>query len=364
MRDPFSWALPIGRVFGITVKVHVLFIIFIVVMWLRPALASKGWEPGSANTMLILLGMVFGSVLLHEFGHCFAARLIDGDADEILLWPLGGLAKCDIPHTPRAQFFTAAGGPAVNLALCILSGSVLASASLVPPLLPLPENAFYTVMWNANDGMRYGSSYAMNAASEFWQVDRQLEYWQVLVGQFFFVNWGLSLLNLVLVGFPLDGGRMLQAALWARTDYHQSMRIAIYIGFCVMLLVGIVGLVANEVLWLCLAGFMYFACRQELWILETGQEESLFGYDFSQGYTSLERDEEEPRPRKKRLNFFQRWLQRRQQLKLQRERERERLEEQRVDELLEKIQRHGRDSLTDEEQRFLKRVADRLRNKR
>ena len=68
----------------------------------------------------VILGLMFLSVLLHEFGHCFAARRVDGDADEILLWPLGGLARCDVPNTAWANFILAAGGPAVNLVLCLL----------------------------------------------------------------------------------------------------------------------------------------------------------------------------------------------------------------------------------------------------
>ncbi len=41
----------------------------------------------------MLAGLLFVSVLLHEFGHCFAARWVDGDATEIMIWPLGGLAS-------------------------------------------------------------------------------------------------------------------------------------------------------------------------------------------------------------------------------------------------------------------------------
>jgi hypothetical protein len=116
------------------------------------------------------------------------------------------------------------------------------------------------------------------------------------------------------------------------------------------------------VVWLAL--IIYQASKQEWFLLETGGEEGAFGYDFSQGYTSLEQQHgETPRPRRRKQNFFQRWLQRRAQKKLQRDMERTAAEERRMDELLEKIQRDGASSLTDEEQRFLKRVSDRYRNK-
>ena len=75
----------------------------------------------SPRSWLVMCGLLFLSILLHEFGHCFAARSVDGDATEVLLWPLGGLAYCDVPHTPRANLITALGGPAVNLGLCVMA---------------------------------------------------------------------------------------------------------------------------------------------------------------------------------------------------------------------------------------------------
>ena len=65
---------------------------------------------------------------------------------------------------------------------------------------------------------------------------------------------------------------------------------------------------------------------------------------------------------KKRQNFIQRWLQRRASRKMQREQERQEADEQRMDELLQKILALGKNSLTDEEQRFMKRLADKKKN--
>ena len=64
--------------------------------------------------------LMFVSILLHEFGHCFAARARRWRRHEVLLWPLGGLAYCDLPHTPRLTSITRRGGPAVNLLLCVI----------------------------------------------------------------------------------------------------------------------------------------------------------------------------------------------------------------------------------------------------
>ncbi len=357
MRDPFSWSLPLVRLFGINIRMHILFLGFIIGMWLRFG-TDKDLPDGSGVAMLIMLALIFFSVLLHEFGHCFAARFMDGEANDILLWPLGGLAKCDVPHTPKANFVTAAGGPAVNLVLCLLSGSVLAAFSLLPPFNPLPTNAFVPELYN----FRVGEWFINPNAPFRPRAGDVLPYWQVLIAQFFWVNWFGLLLNVFLMGFPLDGGQMLQAALWPRMGYRQSMHTAIFVGFMVVILLIVVAIIAWDPLVLLLGYFIYRSCQMQWIQLETGVDDSLFGYDFSQGYTSLERDESS-QPKRKRPNFLQRWLQRRKAQKLQKEMERMESEERRMDELLEKIQRFGKESLTDEENRFLKRVSDRYRNR-
>ncbi len=109
--------------------------------------------------------------------------------------------------------------------------------------------------------------------------------------------------------------------------------------------------------------FMYVECRKQWLILEGGGEDSLFGYDFSQGYTSLERDEAPTAPPRRRKGWFQRWRERRAALKAQREEEIRVADERRLDELLEKVQREGMGALTDEERRFMKRVSDRYRKR-
>jgi hypothetical protein len=154
----------------------------------------------------------------------------------------------------------------------------------------------------------------------------------------------------------------LQAALWPRVGYRQATLYAIFAGFFCMFMLVLASIIWNQVLLVLLAMFIYFACKQEWILLETGGEESLFGYDFSQGYTSLER-EEPPPARPRQPNFIQRWLRRRAERKRQLEQEQQIAEEQRMDELLDKIQRLGKDALTDEENRFLKRVANRYRKK-
>jgi stage IV sporulation protein FB len=335
MRDPLTWSLPLGRVFGILIRVHVLFPFMVLGIVLHAGLRKNAIEGDwklAAGVMLLL----FVSVLLHEFGHCFGARFVDGDAQEILMWPLGGLAYVEVPHTAWANFITVAAGPLVNALLCMLSGAVLTYHHLDIP-------------WNLFKGYPYSSP------EEFWA-------WQGWLQRFFFVNWLGFLFNVLLPAFPLDGGRLVQCALWPRYGFRQATMTAVYFGFVTALGMGVYSIIAedNAIVFFMLALFIYFTCRQQYIILEHGSEDSLFGYDFSQGYTSLERDQP---PRRRRPNVIQRWLARRAARKMQLEMEQREAEERRMDELLEKVQREGLQALTDEERRFLTRVSAKYRNR-
>ncbi len=351
MRDPFGWSLPLGRVFGITVRVHILFVIVAIGLILRHAFHHEVGDPsGVWIDVAMLMGLLFVSVLLHEFGHCAGARLADGDASEILLWPLGGLASVDVPHTARANFITAVSGPLVNLGLCVLAGAFLFQLEHVrPPWNPLWNpyrqmelNSVVLNAWHGGDPRNVTSPFA------------------VVLARLFYVNWVLFLLNTVVIGFPLDGGRMFQCLLWPRLGYHQATLMAVYVGFVVMLIIGMAAIVVNELLVMLLAMFIGVTCWRQWFLLVNGAEDSALGYDFSQGYTSLER---EPVHRRKRPNFYQRWQQRRAARRLQREQDLREAEERRMDELLEKVQRFGLPALSDEERRFLKRVSDKYRNR-
>jgi Zn-dependent protease len=368
MQNPLTWSLPLGRVFGITVRVHVFFPIVVLafvgrVYFLKQSgTENYAYPQGAWLDACMLMGLLFLSVLVHEFGHCYAARLVDGDASEVLLWPLGGLAFVEVPQTPRANFIVAAGGPIVNIAIFLVCGLLLCvfhDPGLRPPLNP------FEFLWRIGGPNDAHPDWAIRMTT--WNgTETIVDNWGLVVlARLFWVNWVLTIFNLILVGFPMDAGRMFQSILWKYVGYRQATLVAIFMGFLVALAVGIYSIVQEQNLAMCLALFIGISCWQQRVILETGGEESLFGYDFSQGYTSLERDQPSSRaaPPRRRQNWFQRWAQRRAARKLQRETETREAEERRMDELLEKVNRHGLPSLTDEERRFLKRVSDRYRNR-
>jgi hypothetical protein len=237
----------------------------------------------------------------------------------------------------------------VNIVLCVLAALVLGAVFGIRP----PWSPFW---------------YPFRTETEL----AELTYWNggavagvlppaAWIARVFWLNWVLFLFNLILPGFPLDGGRLLQCALWPRYGFRQATTVAVFAGFITAFGVGIAAVASNNVLLLCLALFIYATCRQQYILLETGAEDSLFGYDFSQGYTSLE--EEAVVARRRQPSFWQRWLQRRALRKRLGEQQTREAEEKRMDELLAKVQREGLAALSDEERRFLKRVSDRYRHR-
>jgi Zn-dependent protease len=359
MHDPFAWSIPMGRVFGITIRIHWLFPFVALGLILRVAFYKPYPEykvpDGSWADAALLMAILFGTVLLHEFGHCFGARSVDGDAQEVLLWPLGGLANCEVPHRPWAHFVTTAAGPGVNLVIALFCALLL---------LFVADRA-YQPPWNPLDFPFRGLDGTVEMRTWAGVTVKLSPYSGVVwLARIFWVSYFLFLLNIVLVGFPLDGGRLLQSILWPSLGYRQSMLVVVFTGFVVVFIVGLYAIMKEQILALCLALFIFFSCQKQWVILETGGEEGLFGYDFSQGYTSLEREQPPAPAAPPRVSWWKRWRQRRAAQRLQKEQEQRKADETRLDELLDKVHREGQASLTDEERRFMKRVSDRYKHKR
>ena len=75
---------------------------------------------------------LFLIVLTHEFGHAMACRQVGGTANQIMLWPFGGVAYVDPPQRPGATLWSIAAGPLVNVALApILLGAAFAGRAAV-----------------------------------------------------------------------------------------------------------------------------------------------------------------------------------------------------------------------------------------
>src|SRR5437879_998202 len=100
------------RLFGIDVYLHWMwFLVVIYDVWLRRGVySSYAW-----NVLECL--RLFGIVLMHEFGHALACRQVGGRADQIILWPLGGVAYVAPPQRAGAVLWSIVAGPLVNVIL-------------------------------------------------------------------------------------------------------------------------------------------------------------------------------------------------------------------------------------------------------
>ncbi len=324
--NPISWSLSFGTWFDTRVRVSVFFPLIVLTICLH----LKDLRLG-----LVVSAILFVSVLLHEFAHILAARLSGGSGNEILIWPLGGIASVQSASSFQSQFFTPAAGPLLNLAICVMT------------VIPVYSSNVLGTALNPLDFPAVGLA------------TTPVQNLQILI---FAVNWRLFVLNLLPV-YPLDGGRMLQACLRLRWRSETSNHIYLYVGFFAGLLGMFIGLMIEHV-WLVFLGAVVMLLNlHETFQMRTSEayDDSFMGYDFSQGYTSLERDE--PVQSERRPGLLQRWREKRRLAKNRRRSERDAEAERQLDMLLEKINNSGYDSLTVAERRQLNRASNRYRNR-
>ena len=148
--------------------------------------------------------MLFLVVLLHEFGHALACRSVGGSSDQIVLWPLGGVAYVAPPPRAGAQLWSIAAGPLVNVVL-----------------LPV----------------FYGVFYACRRSGALEQNPDLLPFLRAIT----YMNFGLLVFNLLPI-YPLDGGQIVRSVLWYPFGRARSLKISTLLGF-----VGGAGLVALAV---------------------------------------------------------------------------------------------------------------------
>ena len=94
---------------------------------------ARGHEYASYSWNIVEYLALFLIVLMHEFGHALACRQVGGQANQIVLWPLGGVAYVAPPPRPGATLWSIAAGPLVNVALApVLTGLWLLSRYVLP----------------------------------------------------------------------------------------------------------------------------------------------------------------------------------------------------------------------------------------
>ena len=165
---------------------------------------------------------LFLIVLLHEFGHALACRQVGGNANRIVLWPLGGVAYVDPPQRPGATLWSIAAGPLVNVALAPIFLVLFFSARSAGWAHTLPDVYKFLGAILATD----------------------------------VILLGFNLLPI----YPLDGGQIFRSLLWFVIGRARSLMVATIIGFIGV--AGFIGLaVLQRSLWTgAIAVFMLLNC--------------------------------------------------------------------------------------------------------
>lgn len=185
--DFLNTGIPLGEYWGIRVRLHFTFLIY-------AFYRAQSW--GNIGFGLAYVAGLYFCILLHEFGHALAARWCDGEAHEILLWPLGGLAFVRPAWNPTAHLITTVAGPFVTLVLWFLFGGLRwATASLMQVY---PQSAE-----------------AVSLPYLLMAVMAQTNKW-------------LLIFNLI-PAFPMDGGRIFRDTLWHWMSAEKATRIAVIV---------------------------------------------------------------------------------------------------------------------------------------
>jgi stage IV sporulation protein FB len=333
--NPLDWRLPVGSLFGIRIFIHLFFLFGAAIIFgLALRDAPNGYVVPSLVQTAGVFGILFFVVLVHEFGHCFGARATGGEATEILLWPLGGLAFVQPVHVPRAHLITALAGPAVNVVFCLISAGVLIA---VRGAGSIPLNPFT----------------ALNAC---WLILDPFARWTAV---FFAINYYLLLFNLLPI-YPLDGGRVLHALLWPKRGFQKATMAATYVGMIGAVALAVVGLLTGASILLMIAIFGGLTCYADRRALRMQMLEGAgeFGYDFSQGYAAFDDEPEVVR----KPGFLERRRIAKAEAERERQAEQSRKHREEVDRILAKVHREGINALNPEEHAILQQETQRQRS--
>lgn len=218
-----SWSLNLGTIAGTTVRVHFTFLLLLVWIWLTHY--RIGGTPAAWEGVAFIIA-VFACVVLHEFGHIAAARYFGIGTPDITLFPIGGVARLErMPEEPGQEFVIAVAGPLVNVAIAALIFALLGGSAGVEQMAGIE--------------------------------DPRMNFLARLAG----VNVFLVLFNMI-PAFPMDGGRILRAALAARLSWSRATQIAATIGQGLAFVFGFVGLFYNPLL-IFIGIFVYLAAAAE-----------------------------------------------------------------------------------------------------
>ncbi len=224
-----KWSWKIAEFSGIGVYIHATFLLLL--LWI----GTLYWLQAQ-NILYVLSGVafilvLFGCVVLHEFGHALTAKKFGIKTRDITLYPIGGVARLErMPDDPKQELLVALAGPAVNVVISLIIFMLLMVKSSVIPLQDLSLT---------------GGTFLQ---------------------KLMLVNLFLVLFNLI-PAFPMDGGRVLRALLAMKMDYVQATQYAASMGQAVAYIFGFLGLLFNPFL-IFIAFFVWIGAAQESHIVQ------------------------------------------------------------------------------------------------
>jgi Zn-dependent protease len=209
-------------VFGVPIRFHFTFVLLLAFL----IFVGIGGRQSHVFYVLYILAL-FGSVLLHELGHSVVSRRYGIRTLEIVMFPIGGVARLERNPRPREELWIAIAGPLVNLVIAAAIFGLLASRNALVPLRDL----------------------AIPSDSNLWM--------RIAAG-----NLILAVFNL-LPAFPMDGGRILRSFLALYRSEDDATRIAAAAGRFLAIAMGFYGLLSMNFLLLFIAFFVYLGAAQE-----------------------------------------------------------------------------------------------------
>lgn len=218
-REGTQHAMRLARVAGIPIRLHYTFFLLLIYFGLMGRDGAQ-WQG------VVFMIAVFACVVLHELGHSVVAQRFGIRVAEIVLYPIGGVARMEKLPKPHQELWIALAGPAVNV---VIAAALFMALKLSGKLVP----------WDR-----------MSPAAGHW-----VQYLLLL-------NISLALFNLI-PAFPMDGGRVLRAILGMRMGEYRATQIAASIGQLLAFVFGFFALKDMNIILMFIAFFVFIGAGQE-----------------------------------------------------------------------------------------------------
>ena len=224
-----KWSFRFARIAGIDIAVHATFALLL--GWIALSIWRSTHSSAAVLQGMVFVMALFVCVVLHELGHALTARRFGVRTRSITLLPIGGVAAMErMPDQPRQEILVALAGPMVNVLIALVLGAWIRLHNVAPPEL------------DADTVLLFSSPAAF-------------------VYSLLSINVMLAVFNL-LPAFPMDGGRVLRAALAIKMEHHLATLRAARIGQSMAVVLFFLGILYSPVMML-IAVFIWFAAGAE-----------------------------------------------------------------------------------------------------